>query len=84
MSVMSLLTVPLGAIVLIALAIVPGGDVYTWSKTVFGIFATVLVVLTHLPNIRRLIQGTEPKIGEGGSERSGERQSVKAHTETAS
>jgi glycerol-3-phosphate acyltransferase PlsY len=82
MSVMSLLTVPLGALVLIALAIIPGGDVYTWSKTIFGIFATVLVVLTHLPNIRRLIQGTEPKIGEIGEARAEGQKPVGAQRET--
>ncbi|TMG00955.1 MAG: glycerol-3-phosphate 1-O-acyltransferase PlsY [Chloroflexi bacterium] len=69
MSVMSMVTVPLGALVLVFLAILPGGDVYTWSKTIFGAFATAIVLLTHVPNIRRLIQGTEPKIGEGGETR---------------
>jgi len=82
MSVMSLITVPLGALVLLALAILPGGDVYTYSKTIFGAFATALVVLTHLGNIKRLIRGTEPKIGEGGDERREEQKSVRAHRET--
>ena len=36
MSVMSLITVPLGALVLFILALVPGGDVYTWTKVIFG------------------------------------------------
>jgi len=69
MSVMSLITVPLGALVLFILALVPGGDVYTWTKVIFGVFATAIVFLTHIPNIRRLIRGTEPKIGEGGERR---------------
>ena len=69
MSLMSLITVPLGALVLFVLAVAPGGDVYTWTKVIFGVFATAIVFATHIPNIRRLIQGTEPKIGEGGEQR---------------
>jgi glycerol-3-phosphate acyltransferase PlsY len=69
MSVMSLVTVPLGALVLFVLAVVPGGDVYTWTKVIFGVFATAIVFATHIPNIRRLFQGTVPKLGEGGEQR---------------
>ncbi len=69
MSLMSLITVPLGALALLVLAVVEGGDHYTYSKAVFGAFATALVLLRHAGNIRRLIQGTEPKLGEGGGRR---------------
>lgn len=69
MSLMSIVTVPLGALALLALAVVEGGDHYTYSKAVFGAFATALVLLRHGGNIRRLVQGTEPKLGEGGERR---------------
>ncbi len=69
MSLMSIITVPLGALVLLLLAVVEGGDHYTYSKAVFGAFATALVLLRHGGNIRRLVQGTEPKVGEGGERR---------------
>jgi glycerol-3-phosphate acyltransferase PlsY len=69
MSLMSIVTVPLGALALLVLAVVEGGDHYTYSKAVFGAFATALVLLRHGGNIRRLIQGTEPKLGEGGKRR---------------
>ena len=69
MSLMSIVTVPLGALVLLLLAVFQGGDHYTYSKTVFGAFATALVIVRHWGNIKRLIRGTEPKLGEGGGRR---------------
>jgi len=63
MSVMSMVTVPLGAVVLLILAIFHV-DSYTYTQTIFGAFATAFVLLTHIGNIRRLIKGEEPKIGE--------------------
>ena len=67
MSLMSLVTVPLGALTLLVFAIFGIGDDYTYTKAAFGAFATALVLIRHLGNIRRLIQGTEPKLGEGGN-----------------
>lgn len=69
MSLISLVTVPLGALVLLVFAILGVGDDYTYTKAVFGAFATALVLVRHLGNIRRLIRGTEPKLGEGGERR---------------
>ncbi len=69
MSLMSLVTVPLGALTLLAFAILGIGDDYTYTKAVFGAFATALVLMRHAGNIRRIIQGTEPKLGEGGERR---------------
>jgi glycerol-3-phosphate acyltransferase PlsY len=63
MSVMSMVTVPLGAVVLLLLAVF-GVEGFVYTKTIFGAFATAFVILTHLPNIRRLIKGTEPKLGD--------------------
>ena len=71
MSLMSMITVPLGALTFLILAVagvenIAGVEEYTYSKAVFGAFATAFVLVRHLGNIRRLIQGTEPKLGEGG------------------
>jgi glycerol-3-phosphate acyltransferase PlsY len=63
MSVMSIITVPLGTVAFLILAII-GLDEFNYTKVVFGLFATALVLLTHWPNIKRLIRGTEPKLGE--------------------
>jgi len=68
MSVMSMVTVPLGALVLLLLALFHV-DSYTYSQTIFGAFATAFVIITHMGNIKRLIKGTEPKIGEGSERR---------------
>ena len=32
----------------------------------YGLIATILIEYKHIPNIRRLIAGTEPRIGQGG------------------
>ncbi|MBI2913130.1 MAG: glycerol-3-phosphate 1-O-acyltransferase PlsY [Chloroflexi bacterium] len=70
MSLVSVVTVPLGALILLLFA-VSGTDPehYTYTKAIFGAFATAFVIVQHLGNIRRLIKGTEPKIGEGGRRR---------------
>lgn len=62
MSLMSIVTVPLGAVALLALAL---ASVEPYSKALFGLMASVLVLLRHLGNIHRLLKGTEPKLGEG-------------------
>ena len=74
MSLMSIATVPLGALAFLLLAIagvenVAGVEEYTYTQAVFGAFATALVLVRHVGNIRRLVQGTEPKLGKGGGRR---------------
>ena len=80
MSVMSMVTVPLGAVVLLLLALF-GVDGFVYTKTIFGAFATAFVILTHLPNIRRLIKGTEPKLGDP-AEAKRQRRRERARTST--
>lgn len=63
MSLMSIITVPLGALVLLALALL---GLVPYSYAIFGGVASALVLLRHLGNIRRLLSGTEPKLGQGG------------------
>ena len=69
MSLMSIVTVPLGALALLVLVPLGVDEDYTYTKAVFGAFATALVLVRHMGNIRRLIRGTEPKLGEGGKRR---------------
>lgn len=62
-SVMSVVGVPLCAAIIVAAA---AGGWVDWSYAWYSLFATVLVEYKHIPNIRRLLSGTEPKIGQGG------------------
>ena len=62
-SVMSVVGVPVCA-ALVAVAAALGWT--EWVYAVFAFFATALVEYKHIPNIQRLLAGTEPKIGRGG------------------
>ena len=75
----SALVVVLGVVCLVFLLIhlVPGDPVEVMlgetarEYVIFGLVAVAAVELSHLGNIRRLIAGTEPKLGQGGGRRSG-------------
>jgi acyl phosphate:glycerol-3-phosphate acyltransferase len=66
MSVMSITMAPLVGIVFLALAAL---DISPWAYGVYGTAAAAIIVFKHRENIRRLIDGTEPKIGQGGERR---------------
>lgn len=63
-SFMSVVGTPLSALCIILVSIAG------WEPAAYGIYAAVAVAIvefTHIPNIRRLLSGTEPKIGRGGN-----------------
>ena len=62
-SLMSVVVTPLAALV-VGIAAITGDLPAPYAY--FCIFATVVIEVMHLPNIRRLLAGTEPKIGRGG------------------
>lgn len=66
MSLMSVGTAPVLAAVFIALA---AADVHPWAYAVYAIAAAALLLVEHRENIRRLLAGTEPKLGQGGERR---------------
>ncbi len=66
MSLMSLLGTPTGMIVVWALAL-SGREPTAYG--VWGTIATVIILLAHRENIRRLLNGTEPKIGQPAQRR---------------
>jgi glycerol-3-phosphate acyltransferase PlsY len=62
-SLMSILATPLSAAVVIA------GAAAGWIPAPFALYAlfvTAIIEYMHIPNLRRLMTGTEPKIGRGG------------------
>jgi len=60
---MSVGTAPVLAAVFVVLAAV---DLHPWAYAAYAVVAAVQLELLHIANIRRLLAGTEPKIGEGG------------------
>ena len=62
-SLMSVLAAPIGAAVVVAAAAAG------WEAPEFALYAVAVVLIIeymHIPNIRRLLAGTEPRIGKGG------------------
>lgn len=66
MSVMSISSAVLAAVALIGLA---AADLLPAAYAVYASLAAVMIVVLHRENIRRLLAGTEPKIGRGGESR---------------
>lgn len=65
-SLMSVLGVAAGFVALVALVLTDRVDA---AYLLFGVLAFAAVELNHLGNIRRLLAGTEPKLGQGGGRR---------------
>ena len=63
MSLMSVGTAPLLAVVFVALA---AAGVHPWAYAFYAVIAAVMLIALHQENIKRLLAGTEPKLGQGG------------------
>lgn len=66
MSVMSVGMAPVVAVVFVVLA---AFGIQSWAYAVYAIVAAALIVVLHRENLKRLIAGTEPKLGRGGERR---------------
>jgi glycerol-3-phosphate acyltransferase PlsY len=66
MSVMSVGMAPVLAVVFVVLA---AAGIHPWAYAVYTIVAAALVVVLHRENLKRLLAGTEPKLGRGGQRR---------------
>jgi glycerol-3-phosphate acyltransferase PlsY len=64
-SVGSLTVTTLMPIILLALA---ASGVLSLTYVGYGLLAWIIIVYSHLPNVRRLIDGTERRIGDSGQQ----------------
>jgi glycerol-3-phosphate acyltransferase PlsY len=53
----------------VAFVVLAALDVHPWAYAVAVVLGTALIVTLHHGNIRRLLAGTEPKVGRGGQRR---------------
>jgi glycerol-3-phosphate acyltransferase PlsY len=65
-SVMSVGMAPVLAVEFVVLAMV---GVHPWAYAIYALIAAAMVLVLHRENIERLIAGTEPRIGQGGTQR---------------
>ncbi len=62
-SVMSVVGTPI-AVAILVLAAAAGES--AWAFAFYGLAALAVIEYMHIPNIRRLLAGTEPRLGKGG------------------
>jgi len=63
MSLMSVIAAPLSGAVVVVLAVAGKEPApFAW----YAVFVVLLIEYKHIPNIRRLLAGTEPRLGRGG------------------
>lgn len=62
-SLMSVVGTPLAAAIIVAFA---AAGRQPWAFAAYALFVVVLIEYKHVANIRRLLAGAEPKIGQGG------------------
>ncbi|MBI5948422.1 MAG: glycerol-3-phosphate 1-O-acyltransferase PlsY [Chloroflexi bacterium] len=62
-SVMSVVGTPIAVAILVAAAAMGESP---WAFAFYGLAALAVIEYMHIPNIRRLLAGTEPRLGKGG------------------
>ena len=62
-SFMSVVGTPIAVVIVVAAA---AAGWVSWPAAYYALFALAVIEYMHIPNIRRLLAGTEPRIGEGG------------------
>ena len=67
----SLMSVTGAAVGFLAIVVLVAGGWLDAQYLLFGAVVSASIELTHLGNIRRLLSGVEPKLGQGGTPRTG-------------
>ncbi len=67
--IVSLLSVGLAPVLAAVFVVLAALDMTPWPYAAYAVIAAVLIVALHRDNVRRLIAGTEPRMGEGGDKR---------------
>ncbi|MEX1255839.1 MAG: glycerol-3-phosphate 1-O-acyltransferase PlsY [Dehalococcoidia bacterium] len=67
--IMSLLSVGLAPVLALVFVVLAAVGYHPWAYAVYAVIAAAQVVVLHWENVRRLLAGTEPRIGEGGARR---------------
>jgi len=63
-SLMSIIGTPVSAAIVVVAAVTGRAPE---AAAVYAVFATAVILYMHIPNMRRLLAGTEPRIGRGGN-----------------
>jgi glycerol-3-phosphate acyltransferase PlsY len=67
--IMSLMSVGLAPVLALVFIVLSALGYQPWAYAVYAFIAAAQVVILHRENVQRLLAGTEPRIGEGGSRR---------------
>jgi len=62
-SLMSVVATPIAGAIVVVLAVLDRQPV---AFALYAVFVVMLIEYKHIPNIRRLLAGTEPRLGQGG------------------
>lgn len=69
--IMSVMSVGMAPVVAVLFVVLAATGIHSWAYAVYAIVAAALIVVLHRENLKRLLAGTEPKLGRGGQRREG-------------
>ncbi len=67
--IMSVMTIAMSPVLAALFVVLAALEISPWAYAVYGIGAATIIVYRHRANIDRILAGTEPQIGKGGSKK---------------